>query len=245
MKHMKKWVFFLYSVLFIAAFALSSQAQVDIVSYCDVTLESCRSQDQALLLLEDKYPHDISVEFLYYFDVSDVESSMSHIALECAASQGMKDEYKLTLQNNVADLSRDGLVRYASELSLYMTNFTFCLDTASTAWAVLEQIEMAEEDGAYIAPSVRINMDMYTGSQTFTSLHALVLEYMGLTKEKAQEVMIDTEETVEGPVVELVEQEVGEEELVLIDEPEAEEYEPMLFFRVVGPFWDWLASLGQ
>jgi predicted DsbA family dithiol-disulfide isomerase len=173
-------IFSLLTTLFLFLFLFSASAKVYITSYCDVSLESCRAQDQALDLLVEKYPHDLEVEYLYYFDISDAKSSMAQIALECANRQGYKNDFKAELQNNLEDLSRDALKGYAANVGLTAANFSFCLDTQMTAWDVLDEVIAAEDDGVTFAPTVRFNMDLYSGSQTFTSLHELLKDYLGL-----------------------------------------------------------------
>jgi hypothetical protein len=210
----KRWVLFLFAILFVVAPVVSASA-IDIMSYCDVTLEACAKQDKALELLEDKYPHDITVDYIYYFDVSNAKKSMAHIALECANWQGLKDVYKSELQDHLDDLSRSALETYAGNVGLSMANFTFCLDTAITAWDVSDEIVEADDDGVSSAPSVRINMDMYSGSQTFTSLHALVLDYMGLTKKEVQNLLEEVAEDLEMDTAEDDAKEEIEDELVI------------------------------
>ena len=258
---MQKRGLLLSFIVLVLVFALFSSAvfakQVDITSYCDVALESCATQDQALALLAEKYPHDIRVDYVYYFDTSDVQSSLAQIALECANKQSKKDVYKAELQNNLDLITRDSLKMYADNVGLASANFSFCLDTQATAWDVLDEVEEAEDDGVTSAPSVRFNMDIYTGSQTFTSLHTLAKEYLGLddaseeTTEETDSDIVDeaeeaeTEEEAE-PSVDLEEAyngapetagtaEEGQEALDQIEEP--------LFFRVIRQFRNWLLGV--
>ncbi|MBI5003459.1 thioredoxin domain-containing protein [Candidatus Woesearchaeota archaeon] len=231
--------------------------QVDITSYCDVALESCAAQDQALELLVQKYPHDLRVDYVYYFDTSDVQSSLAQIALECANKQSKKDVYKAELQNNLDIITRASLKEYADNVGLASANFSFCLDTQATAWDVLDQVEEAEADGVTSAPSVRFNMDIYPGSQTFTSLHTLAKEYLGLdaldaSEETTEETVSDVDEAEEvaeeeaEPSVDLEETyngapetagtaEEGQEALDQIEQP--------LFFRVISQVRNWLLGV--
>jgi hypothetical protein len=240
---MKKQLVLIYFLVLL--FLVSTvAAKVDIISYCDVTLESCKNQDQALLLLEEKYPLDLRVEFLYYFDTSDAQKTMAHVALECAAWQGHKADYKLEVQNNLDDLSRDALEAYAGIVGLSMSNFTLCLDTQMSAWAILDEILEADDDGVTSAPSLRMNMDMYTGSQTFTSLEALAQEYLGLNGDAVEAVTEDDETQVE----EYVEPAPADQEEIPTlpnqDSPPIESVsEAPLFVRVVQQFWDWVIGL--
>ncbi len=245
-------------LIFITIISPSAFAeQVYITSYCDVALESCKAQDQALELLAEKYPYDLHVDYLYYFDTSDVQSSLAQIALECANKQSKKDLYKAELQDNLAVITRDSLKQYADNVGLASANFSFCLDTQATAWDVLDQVEEADDDGVTSAPSVRFNMDIYTGSQTFTSLHTLVKEYLDLdTQEEVSETeedegdiseetepsegsvsesSVDLEETYNGAPETAGTAEEGQEALDQIEEP--------LFFRVIGQFRTWLLGV--
>jgi len=236
---MKKQFVFVYFLVLL--FLVSTVAgKVDVISYCDVTLEACKNQDQALLLLEKKYPFDLRVDFLYYFDTSDAQKTMAHVALECAAWQGHKADYKQELQNNIDDLSRNALEAYAGMVGLSMSNFTLCLDTQMSAWAVLDEILEADDDGVTSAPSLRMNMDMSTGSQTFTSLEALVQEYLGLDGESFENVVEDSEEDVEVEPVQTEQQEAQPEEPVPVP---VEPISDLLFVRVVQQFWAWLIGV--
>lgn len=248
---MQKRGLFLSLLLFIIVLSLSASAkQLYIVSYCDVALESCKTQDQALALLTEKYPYDLHIDYLYYFDTSDVQSSLAQIALECANKQSKKALYKAELQNNLNLITRASLKQYADNIGLAAANFSFCLDTQATAWDVLEQVEAADEDGVTSAPSVRFNMDIYSGSQTFTSLHTLVKEYLDLNQdlEEPEEQAEDIEETSS---TETSEPEVGETyngapETVGTPEEGQEaldQIEESLFFRVIAQFRTWLLGL--
>ena len=237
------------SFLFLLLFSLAVSAKLDIVTYCDASLEACRAQDQALVLLQEKYPQDITVHSLYYFDTSNAKSSMVQIALECAHRQSMKDVYKTEIQNNLNDLSRSALKVYASNVGLATANFTFCLDIQATAWDVLGEVLEAADDGVTSAPSVRFNMDMYSGSQTFTSLHALVKQYLGLSEKTYNKENEDTkaedEETGKQEIIEKQPVEEESETSETIEQPSsgAEQMgkiEQPLFFRVVSKFRLWL-----
>ena len=250
---MQKRGLFLSLILFIVLLSLFSSAvfakQVFITSYCDVALESCAAQDQALELLVEKYPFDVQVDYLYYFDTSDVQSSLAQIALECANKQSKKDVYKAELQNNLDLITRDSLKMYADNVGLASANFSFCLDTQATAWDVLDQVEEADDDGVTSVPSVRVNMDIYTGSQTFTSLHTLVKEYLNLDSEEQEDEIaevvptetseptpsVDVEETYNGAPETIGTPEEGQEVLDQIEEP--------LFFRVIGQLSTWLLGI--
>ncbi|MBI5072254.1 thioredoxin domain-containing protein, partial [Candidatus Woesearchaeota archaeon] len=181
---MKKRVIGFWILLLLLLFTLSVSAKLLITSYCDVSLETCKSQDQALVLLQKDYPSDIKVNYLYYFDTSNAKSSLAQIALECANRESMKDAYKTYLQDHLGEkeISRDSLKNSADAVGLAAANFTFCLDTQETAYDVLAEIENAEEEGATTVPSIRFGTDIYTGSQTYTSLHTLVKKYLGLTE---------------------------------------------------------------
>ncbi len=246
---MQKRGLFLSLIVFVLVLSLFSSAvfakQLFITSYCDAALESCTTQDQALELLAGKYPHDIHVDYLYYFDTSDVQSSLAQIALECANKQSKKDVYKAELQDNLALITRDSLKQYADNVGLVAANFSFCLDTQATAWDVLDQVEEAEDDGVTSAPSVRFNMDMYTGSQTFTSLHTLVKEYLGVDA-VSEETVSDVPETEEAAEPDLEETYNGAPEIVGTPEEGQEaldQIEEPLFFRVIGQFRNWLLGL--
>jgi hypothetical protein len=240
----------LFSLLFLLVVSsLSVAALLSITSYCDVTLESCKKQDQALELLEEKYPLDIEVDYLYYFDTSDPKASMAHIAVECAAREELKDAYKLEVQNNLGDFSRDALKQYAANVGLDAVNFSFCLDTGMGAWAVVEQIAAADEDGVSQIPAVRFNMYLYVGTQTFTSLHDLVKEYLGLDGIEAEETAAveGAEESLVGEAfaAEEVEEETVSEEVAAEGQEVLEEVEQPLFLRVLGKFWAWVTGLAQ
>ena len=241
--NIKRCIVLLSLVLVVLSMAVS--AKVSLLSYCDVTLESCKKQDQALEILADKYPLDLQVDYLYYFDMSDAKKSMAHIALECANWQSMKAEYKSELQNNLDDLSRSALKEYADNVGLYMSNFTICLDTGMSAWDVLDEVVEADEDGVSTAPSIRVNMDIYTGSQTFTSLHDLVKKYIGLdgvviVEEVSEE---SYEETAgEDTTIEETSTEELTEENTIAEETETQGEEEVLFFKIMRKFWNWLIS---
>ncbi len=254
LKHlMQKRGLFLSLFIFVLVFSLFSSMvfakQVDITSYCDVALESCKTQDQALELLVEKYPYDIHVDYLYYFDISDVQSSLAQIALECANKQSMKDVYKAELQNNLDLITRESLKQYADNVNLASANFSFCLDTQATAWDVLDQVEEAEDDGVTSVPSVRFNMDIYTGSQTFTSLHTLAKEYLDLAEDEEVSEEIGEEAVAQVEPIEPVDMEetyVGAPEIVGTPEEGQEvldQIEEPLFFRVISQFSNWLLSV--
>lgn len=244
---MQKWGFFfivkvVFFIIFLALFSFSvlAQPQLYITSYCDASLEACSSQDQALELLEEKYSHDIVVESLYYFDTDDPKSSLVQIALECANTEGFKQEYKAEIQNNLDDLSRTALKEYAENVGIVAANFTFCLDTQATAADVLAEVLEAEDDGVTAAPSVRFNTKIYTGSQTYTSLHSLAKEYLEIDGE-TEKIEITEETTAEEEETEAVE-ETAEEE-VSEEQPSLEELEEPLFFKIIKDFRTWLLSL--
>ena len=248
-------VFSLLTSLFLFLFLFSASAKVYVTSYCDVTLESCRAQDQALDLLVEKYPHDLEVEYLYYFDTSDAKSSMAQIALECANRQSYKNEYKAELQNNLDDLSRAALKEYAALVGLTAANFSFCLDTQMTAWDVLDEVVAAEDDGVTsvpTVPTVRFNMDLYSGSQTFTSLHDLLKEYLGLDGEDENydyETDDTSPESAQEDVTPEIDEDEGEiEESASVseqarDDSALQEIEDPLFFRVIRQFRTWLLDV--
>ncbi len=246
----RKRLSILFSLLFLLVVSsLSVAALLSITSYCDVTLESCKKQDQALELLEEKYPLDVEVDYLYYFDSSDPKVSMAHIAVECSAREKLKDAYKLEVQNNLGDFSRDALKLYAANVGLDAVNFSFCLDTGMSAWAVAEQIAEADEDGVSQIPAVRFNMDILVGTQTFTSLHELVKDYLGLSGKKVVAEEEEPEEGEEGTeevvAVEEDEEEIISEEGAVEGQKVREEIEEPLFFRVVKGFWAWATGLAQ
>jgi hypothetical protein len=252
----KRWsiLFVTMLVLAFAVSAFSATARIDIVSYCDVTLEKCQKQDAALDLLEDKYLYDISVERLYFFDTTNPQKSMTHVALECASWQGMKDSYKVELESNLADLSRRALEVYAGYVGLVMSNFTFCLDTQLSAWDVLDEVEIGLDDGVTSAPSIRINMDLYEGKQTFSSLEALIKQYLGLGDTLTMD-LVDIEPIVDAVddigldvsvidgdvIVDDIEEEIQEDTGSKI----LQQAEQPLFFRIVSQFSSWLLGLGQ
>ncbi len=254
---MKKRVILGISILLLLLlFSLSVSAKLYITSYCDVSLESCASQDQALALLENDYPHDIEVSYLYYFDTSDPDSSLAQIAVECANREGMKDAYKSYLEDHLStEISRDSLKADADAVGLAAANFTFCLDTQETAYDVLNEIENAEEEGVTTVPSVRFGTDIYTGSQTFTSLHTLVQQYLNLSETESPAETTASEEaettssssTSSKPYSKTPSKtssqttsseqssETGAEEMQNIEQP--------LFFRVIGKFRIWMLDL--
>lgn len=230
---------FLGLIIFILSL-LSVSAKLTIVSYCDVTLEACKTQDTGLALLEEKYPHDLQISYLYYFDTEDVENSRVHIALECANKQGMKEEYKTQIQNNGDVLTRDALKEYAAIVTLDTGNFSFCLDTMATAPEVLGEVKQAQADGVTMAPTVRFNNDLYGGSQTFTSLHTLVKEYLNINEGDEETVQKSEEEIGQETSPEEQEEVVQEEE-----QPKATETaedEPV-FFKVIKQIRAWLLSI--
>lgn len=242
--HGKRWTLSFLLLFLVLISSASVVAVLSITSYCDVTLGSCKKQEQALVLLEEKYPLDLDVEYLYYFDTSDAEASMAHLALECAAREGLKDAYKLEIQNNLGDLSRDALKGYAANVSVDTGNFSFCLDTGMTAWDVADQIAMADEDGVSQIPAVRFNMDVLVGTQTFTSLHELVKDYLGIDGEEVVDIEDVPSEEAEEEQGEEVSEEVSEEETEEEQEVLEEEEQP-LFFRVLANFWMWAVGLAQ
>lgn len=266
----KRGMFFIFALLFsiiIFSFAVLAQPQLYITSYCDASLEACRAQDQALELLEEDYPYDIVVDSLYYFDTDSAKSSLVHIALECANREGFKADYKAEIQNNLDDLSRTALKEYAENVGIFAANFSFCLDTQATAADVLAEVLEAEDDGVASAPSIRFNTKIYTGSQTYTSLHLLVKEYLEIGTEATseEEIEITEETTAEEEETEAVAEkclsgevdpetgamykcgpgeeteETAEEE----EQPSLEEAEEPLFFKVIKDFRNWLLSLFQ
>lgn len=256
---MKKWVISFCTLLFLLLFTLSVSAKLFITSYCDVSLEACKSQDQALVLLQKDYPSDIVVHYLYYFDTSDAKSSLAQIALECANRESMKDAYKTYLQDHLEEqqITRASLKSSADVVGLAAANFTFCLDTQETAYDVLAQVENAEEEGATTVPSIRFGDHMYTGPQTYTSLNTLVKEYLGLTAEYSEETTTEmsssettassssgtsstsssetpsSEETTEASSSETTSS--GTEQMQNIEQP--------LFFRVISQFRTWLLGV--
>lgn len=245
-------IFSLLTTLFLFLFLFSASAKIYITSYCDVNLESCRAQDQALDLLVEKYPHDLEVEYLYYFDIYDAESSMAQIALECANRQRYKNEYKAELQNNLEDLSRDALKEYAANVGLTAANFSFCLDTQMTALDVLDEVAAAENDGVTSVPTVRFNMDLYSGSQTFTSLHELLKEYLGLdgvdVDSETPETFVsgtEQEEDKEQTDTEASQEETGASvsPSESSDDRALQEIEDPLFFRVMWQFRQWILTV--
>lgn len=258
----KRGMFFVFLLLFSIVFSsfAYAQPQLYITSYCDASLEVCRAQDQALLLLEEDYPYDIVIDYLYYFDTDSAKSSMVQIALECANREGFKDEYKAEIQNNLDELSRTALKEYAENVGIFAANFTFCLDTQATAAVVLAEVLEAEDDGVTAAPSVRFNKDVYAGSQTFTSLHTLAKEYLEIGTEATSEEEIEiTEETTAEEETEAATEETeetAEEETEICtsetdetcpaeEQPSLEEAEEPLFFKVIKDFRTWLLSLFQ
>ncbi len=238
-------------MLFFLVSAFSVHAKLSVVSYCDVTLERCKTQDQALKLLEQKYMYDISVDYIYYFDITVPTKSMVHIALECASRQGEKEMYKTEIQAHLSDLSRSALEDYAKNVELNMGNFTFCLDTAVTAWGVADQIEEAFSTGIAEAPAVRIGSDIYYGSQTFTSLESFIKEHLGLSPSKTVAEYVT--EPISKPFADVDEasedivNDVGgtTEEEILDDSQDIHDYsvEQPLFLHIMAQFWDWLQGL--
>ncbi len=251
----KRLILFSVLALVIFAFSVFAQPKLVITSYCDVRLESCKAQDSALALIEKNYPYDVTVDYLYYFDTENPHSSLAQIAVECANKQGMKEEYKTELQNNLDVLTRSALKQYGENAGLAAANFSFCLDTQLTAWDVLEEVEEAEEDGVTEAPSVRFNHDIYTGSQTYTSLKSLVDEYLGSSIQLSNDMIsiplsnieIEPEETTEPNHQAYEESESISEELSLPEEgrQELEKIEEPLFFRVIKQIRAWMLGLFQ
>ncbi len=268
---MEKWLIVFSSIVLIAflmVLSISVSAKVFVTSYCDVTLEACRSQDQALELIVDKYPYDIEVESIYYFNIYDAESSLAQNALECAKRQGYKEEYKKEIQNNIGDFSRfsrEALKEYAEAVGLVSVNFSFCLDTQMTALDVLTEVVVAEDDGVTSAPSIRFNMDLYTGSQTFTSLHELTKQYLRLDGEgkeiPSEEEHVEEQDTEAGEekcISEGIDEKTGipyscgggatteetvEEEKITEEQPPLAETKEPLFFRTITQFRAWLITV--
>ncbi len=247
----KRGLLCILTFLFILVLSLSVSAKLYITSYCDASLESCRAQDQALVLLEQKYPYDIEIDYLYYFDTTNAKSSMVQIALECANKQGMKKIYKSTIQEHLEDLSRSALKAYANSVGLVAANFTFCLDTQATAWDVLDEVLTADDDGVTSSPSVRFNMDVYSGSQTYTSLDGLIQLYLGISPEESKE------ETSQQTPEEYVSEQESKQEQEIVETPspntqeikssspeeEKQTVEEPLFFRVTAQFRKWLSEI--
>jgi predicted DsbA family dithiol-disulfide isomerase len=242
----------LFPLLFLlCCISVFAQPKLAITSYCDVRLESCKVQDQALALLEEKYSYDITVDYLYYFDIEDPQSSLAQIAVECANKQGLKQEYKTELQNNIDVLTMPALKQYAEYINADTNNFTFCFDTQMSAWDVLAEVEEAENDGVTTAPTVRFNQDIYEGSQTFTSLNSMINEYLqgssaepSTVEEIVTEQPKETEENEEVPVEETQEQEVQEEKEEESTE-ELQQIEEPLFYRAIKQIRVWMLGLFQ
>jgi len=243
----KRFILFSALALIIFAFSVFAQPKLAITSYCDVRLESCKAQDEGLALIQEEYKYDVTVEYLYYFNTENPQSSLAQIAVECANKQGMKETYKKELQNNLDVLTRSALKQYADTVGLVPANFSFCLDTQMTAWDVLEQVEEAKEDGVTEAPSVRFNTQMYTGSQTYTSLKSLVNEYLNIKEDSVEE---ETAEQTTEPI-EVEDNQVNEESEPSQEVPneqgheELEKIEEPLFFRAIRQIRAWMLGLFQ
>ena len=248
----KRFILFSVLALVIFAFSVFAQPKLVITSYCDVRLESCKAQDKGLALIQEEYKYDVIVDYLYYFDTENPQSSLAQIAVECANKQGMKEEYKTELQNNLDVLTIKSLKEYGENVGLVPANFSFCLNTQLTAWNVLEEVEEAEEDGVTEAPSLRFNHDIYAGSQTYTSLKSLVDEYLNqdstqpclsndldvieIEPKEQDEANNNGNEELENTFEELP-NEQGQEELEEIEEP--------LFFRAIQQMRAWMLGLFQ
>ncbi|MFA6889145.1 MAG: thioredoxin domain-containing protein [Candidatus Woesearchaeota archaeon] len=243
----KRFVLFSTLAFIIFTFSVFAQPKLAITSYCDVRLESCKAQDEGLALIQEEYKYDVIINYLYYFDTTDPQSSLAQIAVECANKQGMKQEYKQELQNNLDVLTLSALKEYANNIELVPANFSFCLDTQITAWDVLKEVKEAEEDGVTTAPSVRFNTQLYTGSQTYTSLKTLANEYLSITEESIKE---KTEEQTTKPneiktSEEITNEEVITEEQAQQGQEELNQIEDPLFFRAIRQIQAWMIGLFQ
>ena len=120
-----------------------------------------------------------------------------------------------------------------------------------TAWNVLEEVVAAEDDGVTSVPTIRFNRDLYSGSQTFTSLHELLKEYLGLDGEDEdfetdEALASETEQEEVSPQIDEDEEEndasasPSEESS---DNSALQEIEDPLLFRVIREFREWLLSV--
>lgn len=254
----KKFAFSFCIFLFFTLLTFSVSAKLLITSYCDVSLESCKSQDQALMLLQEKYVYDIEVHYLYYFDTSNAKSSLANIALECANREGMKENYKQYLQDHLGEeeISRASLKSSAENAGLFAANFSFCLDTQQTAYDVLSEIENAEEEGVTSVPAVRFGQDIYTDSQTYTSLNTLIQQYLDITETedtRSQTQEITSQVSDETTTTKTSSKEVtqtsssgiinNDEDDESQESEEIQNIEEPLFFRVIRNFRTWMLGL--
>lgn len=197
----KKRVFLITAMLLILLITLVS-AMMSVEFYCDVTVSDCQTAHSYMSTLEDMYYLDMEVDF-YQFPNEDYDSMTAALALECADIQGMFDEYKDALIDEMS-YSRTNLKDVAVELGMGYANFSFCLDSRERGFMLQEDIDRGVSVGVDIIPTMFIQGEKLEGLYEYEDYEAVVKEKLGLDEAAIPEYVEEEVEEEEEEVIEIV-----------------------------------------
>ncbi|MFO0974612.1 MAG: thioredoxin domain-containing protein [Phycisphaerae bacterium] len=95
-------------------------------------------------------------------------------ASECAADQGMFEDYKAKLYNNQSNLDVPSLKAFAGQLGMNQTTFDSCVDGGGKAARVQQDVDSGTALSVAGTPTFYINTTVVAGFQTVTSMSALL-----------------------------------------------------------------------
>jgi protein-disulfide isomerase len=92
----------------------------------------------------------------------------------CAQGQGKFWEYAELAFANRNSHGREDVVRFAGDLGMDAVRFERCLDSAETAAALAEDIEIAASAGVTATPTTLVNGVKYEGALSFQDLMGIL-----------------------------------------------------------------------
>jgi protein-disulfide isomerase len=154
-----------------------TNAKVTIVEFSDFQCPYCEIfYKQTYPLLKQKYGDKI--RFAYrHFPISSLhpDAERAALAAECANEQGKFWEYHDALFGNQQDLSRDAMVRYASQVQVAnIQQFTSCLDTQKYMNKVQGDLNAGMGYSVTGTPTFFINGNILVGAQSFQTFSKFI-----------------------------------------------------------------------
>lgn len=147
-----------------APFLGSPKAEVVIVEFADFQCPFCRRFAQNILpLLKQEYISSGKAKFVYQdYAFLGIESELAAQAAKCAGKQNRFWEYHDALYGqqrgeNQGAFAPENLKRLAADLNLEINEFNQCLESGAARSAVLEEGQIALNNGVEATPTLFIN----------------------------------------------------------------------------------------
>ncbi|MGM5482917.1 MAG: DsbA family protein [Nanobdellota archaeon] len=147
---------------------------LNIFYYSSYSCEYCQKTNEILERIDMIYGDNVNTIRNHYPYNIKIDFKMD-IAAECAANQGVYDDYSKLLYAAEKPVSREELVEYANNLAINTTQFENCLTENKTAKVVLEDYKTAVRIGIQKIPAVNIGGATISGVKN-PALYAAIID---------------------------------------------------------------------